>query len=123
MKILVADDNVANRKLCRALIRYAGHEVIEADNGAEAIELARAHKPDLILMDIQMPVMDGISALKTLQSDEATKRIPVIALTSYAMKGDRDRFLGEGFIDYLSKPFSQDDFFRSIQTTLDRYRG
>jgi len=74
-------------------------------------------------MDIQMPLMDGLAALKVLRADEATRSIPVIAITSYAMKGDRERLLRSGFVDYISKPVDKDAFMRSVKTTLERYHG
>jgi two-component system, cell cycle response regulator DivK len=103
-KILIAEDNENNRKLQVDILRYHGYEVIEATDGREAVETARAEVPDLIIMDIQMPVMDGISAARILKSDPATKGIKMIALTSFAMKGDREKFMEAGFDDYIAKP-------------------
>ncbi len=105
-KVLVIDDNEKNLKLLRVILQNNGCEVIEAANGKEGISAAKEHAPHLIFMDIQMPVLDGISALKILRADESTKHIPVIALTSYAMKGDMERFIGEGFNGYIAKPIS-----------------
>lgn len=105
-KVLVVDDNKKNLKLLRIILQKNGYEVIEALNGKEGVAAAKEHNPHLILMDIQMPVMDGISALKMLRADESTRHIPAIALTSYAMKGDMERILGEGFNGYVAKPIS-----------------
>ncbi len=114
--ILIVEDNEKNRVLFRDILRFHGYEVVEAENGAVAVEMAREHRPDLILMDVQMPVMDGIAAAKILRSDPATKDIPLIALTSFAMKGDRERFLAAGFTDYLAKPIDT----RTLPDTVKR---
>lgn len=104
-KILVVEDNGKNRLLIKDILLYHGYEVIEAENGKEGVELAKKHLPDLILMDIQMPVMDGFLAIKMLKDDPATKNIKIIALTSFAMKGDRENIMEAGFDDYIAKPF------------------
>jgi CheY-like chemotaxis protein len=108
MRILVVDDNATNRKLCRAILVREGCQVDEAANGAEGLAAARRELPGLILMDVQMPVMDGLEALVHLLADPATRAIPVVALTAYAMKGDRERLLRAGFADYLAKPLDID---------------
>jgi two-component system, cell cycle response regulator DivK len=123
MKILCIDDNELIRKLFRFLLQSSGYQVFEAENGARGIQVCRAVLPDLILMDVQMPVMDGITALKLILSLDATKHIPVIATTSYAMKGDRERFLDEGFAGYLSKPFDNDYLLLCIKKFLKRPPG
>ncbi len=105
-KILVVEDNPNNRKLIKDVLNYYGYEVVEAKNGEEGINLAREHSPSLIIMDIQMPVMDGITAAKILKNDPKTKGIKMIALTSFAMKGDKERFIEAGFDDYISKPIN-----------------
>jgi two-component system cell cycle response regulator DivK len=122
-KILIIDDNAMNRKLFRFLLKKAGYDVFEAENGRQGAERAKEIIPGLILMDIQMPDMDGIATLKVIRETEAASKIPVIAITSYAMKGDRERFLSEGFVDYISKPIDNDIFLTSIKTTLERYHG
>jgi len=106
VKILVVEDNELNRKLIVAVLTYHGYETLEARDGAEGIRAAVEHMPDLILMDIQMPVMDGITAVKILKKDPRTLGIKVIALTSFAMKGDRERFMEAGFVDYIAKPIN-----------------
>ncbi|MBI4682796.1 MAG: response regulator [Nitrospirae bacterium] len=104
MKILIVDDDAKNRKLLKVALRNYGYETIEAENGYRAVISAKEHMPALILMDIQMPVMDGISALNTIRADESMKDVPVIAVTSYAMKGDLEKFISEGFDSCMTKP-------------------
>lgn len=120
--ILVVDDNDKNRKLLRFILEKSDYQVIEAEDGAEGVKMALEHLPALILMDIQMPVMEGGIALKALQADERTRQIPVFAVTSYAMKGDRERFLEQGFQGYISKPIRMDDVLLTIKAALDRRR-
>lgn len=104
MKILIVDDDAKTRKLIKVALRDYGFEIIEAENGYRAVMSAKEHMPDLILMDIRMPVMDGMSALKTIRTDESMKNIPAIAVTSYAMKGDLEKILTEGFASCITKP-------------------
>jgi len=105
-KVLVVEDNANNLLLTKDILRHHGYEVIVACNGHEAIRLARERNPDLILMDIQMAVMDGMTAGRILKGDPATRDIKVIAVTSFAMKGDRERILEAGFDDYIAKPLN-----------------
>lgn len=119
-KILIAEDNEKNLELFKTIIESLGYQILTARNGQEAIEIAKNETPDLILMDIQMPVMDGKSALKMLRCEEKTRNIPVIALTSYAMKGDREHCLKLGFADYISKPIELESFTETIKKTLER---
>jgi two-component system cell cycle response regulator DivK len=114
-KILIIDDNEKNRKLARVLLLHNGYETIEAEDGKQGIEQAKKHLPDLILMDIQMPVMDGLEATKKLRADEQTKNIPIIAITSYAMKGDREKIVEKGFDAYIPKPIDIDGFIEQIK--------
>jgi two-component system cell cycle response regulator DivK len=118
MKILIVEDNEKNLKLFRSLLNSQGYETIEARDGEEGIRLAKDQKPDLILMDIQIPVIDGVTATRILKENPETKDIPVIALTSYAMKGDRERFLSEGFVEYIAKPIKVDKFLEVIRRCL-----
>src|SRR2546425_13198220 len=104
--ILIVDDNEKNMKLARDVLGFAGYKVIEAGSGEQAIELAQEHVPDVILMDIRLPGMDGITAVKRLKGDARTAKIPAIALTSFAVKGDRERFLAAGLGGYLEEPIS-----------------
>jgi CheY-like chemotaxis protein len=104
--VLVIEDNPLNRKLVRDVLGHAGYRVLEAADAEQGIAAARAERPDLVLMDIQLPGIDGIEALGRLRADEATAAIPVAALTAQAMKADRERFLAAGFDGYLEKPVS-----------------
>jgi two-component system, cell cycle response regulator DivK len=108
--VLIVDDNEKNVKLARDVLRFAGFRTLEAGSGAEGASLAVEHRPDVILLDIRLPDMDGTAVLRRLKEDERTAQIPIVALTSFAMKGDRDRFLAEGFDGYLEKPISVRDF-------------
>ncbi|MDO8281198.1 MAG: response regulator [Thermodesulfovibrionia bacterium] len=118
-KILVVEDNDKNLRLIRDILRYYKYEVIEAVNGEEAVTYAVSRLPDLILMDIQMPVMDGFKALKLLRENPATKDIKAIALTSFAMAGDREKILSAGFNDYISKPMDT----RALPAMMKKYLG
>jgi two-component system cell cycle response regulator DivK len=104
--VLIVDDNDKNLKLARDVLRFAGFQTLEATNGAACLSLAADHRPEVILMDIRLPDIDGVEALLRLKEDEATAAIPVVALTSFAMKGDCERLLAAGFDGYLEKPIS-----------------
>lgn len=114
-KVLVVEDNEKNMKLFRDLLQAKGYETLEAATGEEALELAGAEGPDLILMDIQLPGIDGVTALERLRADEATAGTTVVALTAQAMAGDRERFLGAGFDGYISKPVNVPEFLRAVE--------
>ncbi len=116
--ILIVEDEPQNRKLFRDVLQYRGYTVLEAMDGREGIALARAHLPDLILMDIQMPVMDGIEATRILKQDDTTRQINVVALTANAMPGDREKILEAGCHDYISKPFRLHVFLEKIKEYL-----
>ena len=103
-RILVVEDNEKNLVLMRDVLRYFGYEVLEARTGLESIDMAVEHCPGLILMDIQMPVMSGVEAMKALRMRAETREIKILAVTSLAMQGDRERLLGEGFDGYIQKP-------------------
>ena len=103
-QILVVEDNEKNMKLFRDVLQAKGYRTLEATSGQEAITLAAEHAPDLVLMDIQLPDLDGVDALAGLRADRRTATIPVVALTAQAMDGDRERFLAAGFDGYISKP-------------------
>ena len=118
-KILVVDDDAWNLKLAITVLEQAGHEVLSAESGAEGIEAALAHAPELVLMDVQMPGMDGITALKRLRADPRTAALKVAALTALAMKGDRERLLAGGFDGYLEKPIRHKEFLASIVALLE----
>lgn len=103
-RILIVEDNENNLSLFRDILTFHGYEVVVASDGQEGLALARELMPDLILMDIQMPGMDGMTAGRILKGDPATSRLKIIALTSFAMQGDQEKFLAAGFDGYLSKP-------------------
>jgi two-component system, cell cycle response regulator DivK len=104
--VLIVDDNERNVKLVRDVLRFAGFRTLAAATGVAGISLATEHVPDVILMDIRLPDMNGTDALRRLKDSEPTASIPIVALTSFAMKGDREHFLAEGFDGYLEKPIS-----------------
>ena len=106
VKIIVVEDNEKNLILIKDVLKYYGYEVIEAENGKIGVELAKQRLPELILMDIQMPVMDGFTAIAMLKGDPATRSIKVLALTSFAMKGDKEKIMQAGFDDYIAKPIN-----------------
>ena len=108
--ILLVEDNERNRKLVRTILEFRGYEVIECEDGAPSLELARAHKPSLVLMDIQLPTMDGITALGRLRADPETASIPVVAVTASVTSGERDRVVAAGFNGYVSKPIDVSTF-------------
>jgi two-component system cell cycle response regulator DivK len=118
--ILLAEDNEKNMKLFRDVLREAGFDTLEATTGRRAVELALAHAPELVLMDIQLPDLDGVEALAQLRRDARTASIPVLALTAQAMEGDRERFLSAGFDDYVSKPV---DIVALVETVRIHCRG
>jgi two-component system, cell cycle response regulator DivK len=117
-KILIVEDNEKNLKLFSVITTSLGYETLTATDGEEGVRVAQERVPDLILMDVQMPKMDGISALIIIRSTEETKHIPVIALTSYAMKGDRERLIEYGFSDYIAKPIEKNAFIEIIEKAL-----
>jgi two-component system, cell cycle response regulator DivK len=104
--VLIVEDNARNMTLVRDVLGYAGYRTLEASDGERGVALARSHQPDLILMDIQLPGIDGVEALARLREDASTAAIPVVALTAFAMEEDRERFLAAGFRGYLEKPLS-----------------
>ena len=113
-KILIVEDEPKNLKLLRDLLQATGYETIEATDGEEGVELAKAMKPDLILMDIMMPKMDGLEATRIIKADDKTKHIPIVALTSYAMKGDKERTLEAGCDGYLAKPVDIRELLKTV---------
>jgi len=117
-KILVVEDNDMNRRLVRILLKASGYEVIEATTGDEAMDYLKDQAPDLILMDIQLPNTDGLALSREIKSNPQTKDIPIIAVTAYAMKGDRESCIESGMDDYLPKPFDKDDFYKIVDKYL-----
>jgi two-component system cell cycle response regulator DivK len=116
-QILVVEDNEKGMKLFRDVLRAAGYRILEATTGERAVELVIEHGPDLVLMDIQLPDIDGVKALDRLRANEQTASVPVLALTAQAMEGDRERFLAAGFDGYVSKPVNIAD----LVATVERY--
>lgn len=116
--ILLVEDNERNRKLVRTVLEYRGHEVIECVEGDKAQGLALAHRPALVLMDIQLPGMDGITALKLLRADPATASIPVIAVTASVTPGERERVMAAGFDAYIGKPIDVATFGDTIDKVM-----
>lgn len=104
--VLVVEDNEKNRKLMRVILKAKGYTVIEAATGEEALGILKTQKPDIILMDIQLPGIDGITLAKQIKADTAIKDIPIIAVTAYAMKGDEQKILDAGCNAYVSKPIN-----------------
>jgi two-component system cell cycle response regulator DivK len=117
-RILVVEDNEKNMKLFRDVLLASGYRTIEAATGRQAIALAAEHKPDLVLMDIQLPEIGGVDALRCLRADERTASIPVLALTAQAMHGDRERFLTAGFDGYASKPVNVVELLGTVRQLL-----
>jgi CheY-like chemotaxis protein len=113
-KILLVEDNEVNRRLAGFLLRAQGYKVREATTAAAALEMATNETPDLIVMDIQLPGMDGLQVTKKLKEQPATSDIPVIAVTSYAMKGDRERALAAGCAGYVTKPIDKNTFIQEV---------
>jgi len=114
-QVLVVEDNERNMKLFRDVLESYGYRTLEATTGERAVELVVEHCPDLVLMDIQLPDIDGVEALGRLRAEERTASVPVLALTAQAMDGDRERFLAAGFDGYLSKPVDISDFVATVR--------
>ena len=115
VQVLVVEDNEKNMKLFRDVLHASGYRTLEAATGERAVELVFEHRPDLVLMDIQLPDIDGIEALSRLRADGRTSSVPVLALTAQAMEGDRERFLAAGFDGYLSKPVDIAEFVATVK--------
>jgi CheY-like chemotaxis protein len=117
--LLLVEDNEDNRIIYSTVLRHLGYEVVEAGDGVEAVALARSRLPDLILMDISIPEMDGWEATRVLRADETTKHIPIIALTAHALPDDRERATAVGFTAYLAKPIEP----RAVVAEVQRWIG
>jgi two-component system cell cycle response regulator DivK len=113
--VLIVDDNQRNLRLARDVLRFGSFRTIEAASGGEGVSMAIEHLPDVILMDIRLPDMDGTEAARQLKNDARTARIPIVALTSLAMKGDREWLLAAGFDGYLEKPISVRDLPEQVR--------
>lgn len=118
--ILIIEDNEKNRRLVRDVLQFKGYQTIESETGEEGVELARSRQPALVLMDIQLPGIDGITALKQLRGDPATRQIRVMAVTASAMTQDRQTILAAGFDGYQSKPINVKAFLEAVQEILAR---
>lgn len=121
-KILLIEDNLQNRYLATFLLEQHGFQVVPAETGQQGIALAAQILPDLILLDIQLPGIDGYSVARTLKSDAQLKNIPVIAVTSYALPGDREKCLASGMEGYLEKPINPETFVDEVRTFLPHER-
>ena len=117
-RILVIEDNAKNLKLVRDVLQHAGYEVLEARTGEEGVEVAASSEPDLVLMDLQLPGIDGMEALRRLRASER-RSVPVVAVTAFAMKADRERAFAAGFDGYVEKPISVRALPRQVQGFLD----
>ena len=113
--VLIVEDNELNMKLFNDLLEANGYKTLKTSSGVEAVELARAHKPDLILMDIQLPEVSGLDVTRWIKADEELKNIPVVAITAFAMKGDEERIREGGCEAYLSKPISVSKFIETVR--------
>jgi len=121
--ILLVEDNEKNRKLARDVLTHQGYRVIEAESAEDGLALVARERPALILMDIHLPGIDGIEALRRLRADAGTRDIPVLAVTASAMTHDRQKILAAGFDGYQSKPISVRPFLAAVRETLDRPAG
>jgi CheY-like chemotaxis protein len=118
--ILVVEDNEKNRKLVRDVLTFKGYTIIETENGEDGVRLAKERLPKLVLMDIQLPGIDGIEALRRIRADEATRAIPVLAVTASAMDRDRQKIMAAGFDGYQSKPLNVKEFVAAVEAILAR---
>ncbi len=119
-KILIAEDNAVNRELLRELLEMHGHTVIEAINGEEALRMVEEAKPDILLLDLGMPVLDGYATVRKIRENPRFAGLPVLAVTAYAMQGDKERILSCGFDGYLSKPIDPTLLFQELERLLSR---
>jgi two-component system cell cycle response regulator DivK len=117
-RILVVEDQEDNRQILRDLLGNAGFQLIEAEDGEKAITLAGQHKPDLILMDIQLPLLDGYEATRRIKADPALRTIPIIVITSYALSGDEEKAKAAGCDAYVAKPYSPRQLMATIRAHL-----
>ena len=118
--VLIVEDNELNMKLFRYLLEAHGYKTIETRDGMEALALARAHHPDLILMDIQLPEVSGLEVTKWLKEDDTLRSIPVVAVTAFAMKGDEEKIREGGCESYIAKPISVASFVETVKKFLER---
>jgi len=117
-RILIVEDNETNMYLIRFILRKSGYEVIEAGTGEEGVELAIKEKPDLVIMDIQLPGIDGLEATQRIRNSEVNEELPIVVLTSYAMVGDKEKALKAGCTGYIEKPINPETFMAEIEKYL-----
>lgn len=117
--ILIVDNDPESLKLAQDLLQIEGYTTLEATDGKQVVEIAKAKKPDLVLMDLHLPVIDGFEATKILKANAVTKHIPIVVLTSYAMKGDEEKIKGAGCDGYMSKPIDTREFRKKIRQYLE----
>jgi two-component system cell cycle response regulator DivK len=118
--ILIVEDNDKNRKLVRDVLTFKGYEVIETETGEEGVRLAQERGPSLVLMDIRLPGIDGVEALRRLRAEETTREIPIMAMTASVMSEDRQKIMAAGFDGYQSKPINVTDFVAAVAQLLER---
>jgi CheY-like chemotaxis protein len=119
-KVLIAEDNAVNRELLRELLEIRGYAVMEACNGMEALDQIAKTQPDILLLDLSMPVLDGFGTIEKIRKDPNFKSLPVLAVTAYAMHGDREKILTAGFDGYLSKPINPAALHQELQRLLNQ---
>ena len=122
MTILLADDNLPSRELMREILEASGHVIVEAANGRDALDLIRQNQPELVFLDLQMPVLDGFSVIRELRTDVRFRRLPVVAVTASAMLGDRERSIAAGFDSYIAKPIHLDEVREQVRLLSSRDR-
>jgi two-component system, cell cycle response regulator DivK len=122
-RILVVEDQEDNRRIIRDLLTSAGYELIEAQDGGEGVRLAASERPDLILMDIQLPVLDGHEATRRIRQNPELRQIPIVVVTSYALSGDEQKAIAAGADDYVAKPFSPRQLLATIRKFLPEAGG
>ena len=116
--ILVVEDNALNMKLVKSLLKIGEYDMVEAPDAETGITFARNKKPDLILMDIQLPGMDGLTATRTIKEDPSVKDIPIVAFTSFAMEGDEEKAMEAGCAGYITKPLNTQNFLKTVESYL-----
>jgi len=120
--VLIVEDNDKNRKLVRDVLMFKGYEVIETETGEEGVRLAQERRPSLVLMDIRLPGIDGVEALRRLRAEETTREIPIMAMTASVMSEDRQKIMAAGFDVYQSKPINVTEFVAAVEQLLERRR-
>jgi CheY-like chemotaxis protein len=123
IKVLIAEDNAVNRELLRELLEARGYTVVEACDGQEALHLIEQAQPDVLLLDIGMPVLDGFAVVRKIRENPRLATLPVLAVTAYAMQGDREKILNSGFDGYLSKPISAVALAEALEPLLSKRHG